>query len=226
MYKKIIKYTDYSGVEREEEFYFNISKSEIIKMDVSEEGGLHDRLTRVVAAENGKEIMEVFEGLILATYGVRSIDGKHFSKTPEEVLAFKHSAAYDSLFMEIVLDSDAAAVFINAVFPQDMVQEADKLRAERTAVPGFRPGHEPATDIRPGAVPHNVFDSSKTGAPQPIDIPRAEVDRVRELPQQEPAIETDMELLKARLRAEIEAEQRDANTPQGPSDGYPSESTN
>ena len=181
MYKKLIKYTDFNGAEREEDFYFNISKSEIVKMDVSEDGGIQERLTRVVQAEKGKEIMEVFEGLILSSYGVRSPDGKSFAKSSDISQAFKDTAAYDVFFMELVTDADAASVFVNAVFPADLVADADKARAEREAKDGFRPGHEPATDARPGAAPgvnpvisaqpnQNVFDEQAKRDAMEIEI--------------------------------------------------------
>ena len=35
MLKKTIKYTDYDGNEREEDFYFNLSKAEITEMELS-----------------------------------------------------------------------------------------------------------------------------------------------------------------------------------------------
>lgn len=37
MIKKRIKYTDFNGVEREEDFYFNISKAELVEMESSRE---------------------------------------------------------------------------------------------------------------------------------------------------------------------------------------------
>jgi len=177
MYKKSIKYTDFNDAEHEEDFYFNISKSEIVKMDVSEDGGIKERLTRVVQAEKGKEIMEVFEGLILSSYGVRSPDGKSFAKSPEISQAFKDTAAYDVFFMELVTNANAAAVFVNAVFPADLVAEAEKSSSEQEGKDGFRPGHEPATDARPGSTPtqietptQNVFDEEAKFAAMEADI--------------------------------------------------------
>lgn len=158
MYKKRIKYTDFNDAVREEDFYFNISKSEIVKMEISEDGGLQERLERVIQAKKGREIMEVFENLILSSYGVRSLDGKSFSKSPEVIQAFKDTAAYDVFFMELVTDAEAAAIFVNAVFPADLVAEADKTRAASTARDGFRPGHEPATDARPGSITDAALD--------------------------------------------------------------------
>ena len=40
MYKKTIKYVDFNGVEREEDFYFHMTKAEAIKAEMSEKGGL------------------------------------------------------------------------------------------------------------------------------------------------------------------------------------------
>lgn len=40
MLKKTISYTDYDGNERTEDFYFNLSKAEIIEMELGTAGGM------------------------------------------------------------------------------------------------------------------------------------------------------------------------------------------
>lgn len=40
MLKKTITYTDYNGNERKEDFYFNLNKAEIMRMEMSTRGGL------------------------------------------------------------------------------------------------------------------------------------------------------------------------------------------
>lgn len=39
MYKKTITYTDYNGVERKEDFYFNLNRAELTKLELSKDGG-------------------------------------------------------------------------------------------------------------------------------------------------------------------------------------------
>ena len=39
MYKRPIKYVDFNGVERNEDFYFNLSEAELLKMELGKAGG-------------------------------------------------------------------------------------------------------------------------------------------------------------------------------------------
>ena len=46
MLKKTVTYTDYNGSERTEDFYFNLTKAEIMEMELSTSGGLAEMLRR------------------------------------------------------------------------------------------------------------------------------------------------------------------------------------
>lgn len=115
MLKRTIKYLDYDGVEREEDFYFNLSRSELMKMELKEVGGLAKRLERIIKAKETHEIAEHFERVILDAYGEKSADGKHFRKSPEISQSFKETPAYDELFVEITTNDEAAVAFIQGV---------------------------------------------------------------------------------------------------------------
>lgn len=123
MIKKTITYTDYNGAERTEDFYFHLSKAEIMKMELGVTGGLAESITRIVAAQDTPAIIEVFEGLIKKSYGVKTPDGRGFLKRPEDLESFVATEAYSILFMELSTDADAAAKFINGVVPADMAQK-------------------------------------------------------------------------------------------------------
>lgn len=134
MLKKTIKYTDYEGVERIEDFYFNISKAELAEMELSTKGGMVKRIERIVAAKDNKKIVEIFKEFILKAYGVKSADGKRFIKSQEVLDEFTQSEAYSELFMELATDDKAAADFINGIVPQmpagtDVQKELDKYLA-------------------------------------------------------------------------------------------------
>ena len=117
MLKKTIKFVDFNGNEREEDFFFNLTKSELLKMEMGESGGLTEKIKRIVAAQDAPAIMEVFEDLISRAYGEKSPDGKRFIKSKEISDAFMQTPAYDELFMEIATDADKASEFINAIVP-------------------------------------------------------------------------------------------------------------
>ena len=117
MLKKTITYTDYNGVERTEDFYFNLTKAEIMEMEMSTTGGLAEMIQRIVAAQDAPAIIKIFKDLVLRAYGEKSPDGKRFIKTEESAKAFSQTEDYSNLFMELATDADAAAAFVNGIVP-------------------------------------------------------------------------------------------------------------
>ena len=126
MLKKTITYTDYNGAERTEDFYFNLTKAEIMEMELSTTGGLAEMIQRVVAAQDAPAIIKVFKDLVLRAYGEKSPDGKRFIKSEEIATAFSQTEAYSILFMELATDSEAASKFVNGIVPNDL-QQSDAL---------------------------------------------------------------------------------------------------
>ena len=124
MLKKTITYTDYNGVERTEDFWFNLSKAEIMEMEMSTTGGLTETIQKVVQTQDAPAIIKIFKNLVLKAYGEKSPDGKRFIKSDELALAFSQTEAYSNLFMELATDADAAAKFINGIIPADAAKAA------------------------------------------------------------------------------------------------------
>ena len=85
MLKKTITYVDYNGSERTEDFYFNLTKAEIMEMELSTTGGLSEMIARIVAAQDAPAIIKVFKELILKAYGQKSADGKRFVKSAQQM---------------------------------------------------------------------------------------------------------------------------------------------
>lgn len=115
MIKETITYTDLNGVERTEDFYFDLSKPEIVKMQASAKGGYDVQLKSVAAGPNGALIMEFFEDFIKSAYGEKSDDGRRFMKSEEISKAFMETPAYEVLFEKLVTDAKYAAEFTNKV---------------------------------------------------------------------------------------------------------------
>lgn len=118
MLKKTITYTDYDGVQRTEDFYFNLSKAEIAEMELSTAGGLDKTINRIVAEQDGARIIALFKDLVLKSYGKKSDDGRRFIKNQELRDDFAQTEAYSDLFMELATDADAAAAFVNGIVPK------------------------------------------------------------------------------------------------------------
>lgn len=117
MLKRTITYPDYNGGSRTEDFYFNLTQAEITEMELSVDGGLVEMINRIVAAQDGKQIIATFKDIILRAYGEKSPDGKRFIKSQELRDAFSQTEAYSQLFMELATDADAAAAFVNGIVP-------------------------------------------------------------------------------------------------------------
>lgn len=118
MIKKIIKYKDYNGNECEETHYFNLSKMELTKIEVGYKNGMEEYIKEAIKTDDRAGIIELFDRLILDAYGIKSEDGKRFIKSPELREAFKQSAAYSELFMELVTDPKAAEAFMKGISEQ------------------------------------------------------------------------------------------------------------
>ena len=117
MLKKTITYTNYNGIEVTEDFYFNLTKAEIMEMEMSTSGGMAEMINKIVASQDAPAIIKIFKELILKAYGEKSADGKHFVKSEEISVAFSQTEAYSQLFMELATDADAAAKFVNGIVP-------------------------------------------------------------------------------------------------------------
>jgi hypothetical protein len=122
MLKKTITYTDYDGVERTEDFYFNLNKAEILELELRQEGGIEKLVNKIVAERNNQMIVDLFKDIVLTAYGEKSLDGKRFIKSKELSLAFSQTEAYVEIFMELALDAQKAAEFVNAIVPQYKTQ--------------------------------------------------------------------------------------------------------
>lgn len=133
MLKKTIKYTDYDGVERNEDFYFNLSKAEIMEMQLEQAGGFSNYMARLIKSQDIPEIVKIFKVIIEKAYGEKSDDGKRFVKVNEHgvplVKYFKETEAFSVLYTELASDAKKASEFINAVIPADL-QVSDEKQAE------------------------------------------------------------------------------------------------
>ena len=134
MLKKTITYTDYNGVERTEDFYFNLTKAELMEMEIGTTGGMADMIKRIIDAKDAPAIIKIFKELVLNAYGEKSPDGKRFIKSKELSTAFSQTEAYSILFMELATDADKAAKFVNGIVPDDVKQDANQIAATHPAL--------------------------------------------------------------------------------------------
>jgi len=148
MLKKIITYEDFNGRQVNEAFYFNMSSSELMEMETSEDGSLSDLLTAVSERGVPGELLSAFKDIILKAYGEKSEDGKRFNKSEALSHEFTQTAAYDALFMELTTNAELSSEFFQGIVPKDI---GESIGSGTPPTPGFRPGHEP--EERPIAPP-------------------------------------------------------------------------
>lgn len=120
MVVETIKYTDFNGVEREEEFMFNLTEAEITEMELTKDGGLSDSIKKIISAQDTPEIIKTFKMLLLKSYGVKSADGRRFIKSKELTEEFTQTNAYSQLFMKLATDDVEANAFVNGIIPESM----------------------------------------------------------------------------------------------------------
>ena len=124
MITKTIKYTDYNGVEREEKFLFNLTKAELMEMEMGTTGGLAETIQKIVETQDTPSIIKIFKDLLLKSYGEKSPDGKRFIKVNDDgkplSVQFEQTQAYSELFMELATNSEAAVEFIKGIIPSDI----------------------------------------------------------------------------------------------------------
>ena len=120
MLKKTITYTDFNGNDVTDDFYFNLTQAEILKIEMGTQKavGLEATVLALQEEKDGGKLMELFERIIRMSIGKKSPDGKRFIKTPEIADEFMETQAYSDLVMSFIEDSSKGAEFFNSIIPQ------------------------------------------------------------------------------------------------------------
>lgn len=131
MLKKTITYTDYDGVKRTENFYFNLNKAELMDMELSTpDGGLRNRLRAIMDKRDIPGIIRTIKDFIIAGFGEKSADGRKFVKSKALSEAFMQTEAYAELYMELISDANATAAFINGMIPEELRSNINETEAK------------------------------------------------------------------------------------------------
>lgn len=123
MLTKTFTFTDFNGEERTEQHQFNLTKTEIAKLELGTTGGLSEMIRRIIESKDTPEIIKIFEDIVLKSYGEKSADGRQFIKDEEKTKAFMQTPAYDQLFLELIGDANKAAQFIVGIVPNEIAKE-------------------------------------------------------------------------------------------------------
>ena len=136
MYVREMEYTDFNGVTRKEKFYFNLTKAEILELELGKAGGLTEYIRKIIEAQDTPTIMSLFKTLLLKSYGVKSDDGRRFIKNDQVREDFEQTQAFSDLYMLLALDDEEASKFVNAIVPADMkVSDEQKQKYVKELIP-------------------------------------------------------------------------------------------
>ena len=130
MLKKTIKYTDYDGNEREEDYYFNLNEAELTEMEFSTTGGMHGLVRKITTEQDNKRLFKLFKEIIYRSVGEKDLDGKHFRKSEKISDDFLATEAYNNLFLEL-MDAEKAAEFIEGILPKNVDTTAARAEAAK-----------------------------------------------------------------------------------------------
>lgn len=157
MLKKPITYTDFDGNTTEEVFYFNLTKSEIIELELSQLGGMGAWIQRIIELKDHAALLTGLKTIILRSVGERSEDGKRFLKSDEIQYNFEHHAAYDALFMELTSSEEAVVTFFKGIIPGDIQVDIPNTSKLTVAVPApdIPPVNIPPAPLAPPPLPQN-----------------------------------------------------------------------
>lgn len=135
-----IKFPDYVGGEREETFYFHLSKGELIDMQMSEYGGLDKLLQKIIDTKDQVKLWTYFRDIILKAYGEKSGDGRNFIKVKDGkrlVDDFITTEAYGELMLKLIKDADYASEFVNGIIPEGLDAAGNEISTDK--LPTLKP---------------------------------------------------------------------------------------
>lgn len=140
MLKKTMTTVDFGGTERTEDYYFNLTKAEIMEMQLCTDGGFVETVKKIVEAKNQLELTRLFKKIICASYGVLSPDGRKFVKNQQVLDDFMATQAYSDLYIELLSgDGKAAEDFVNGILPKDLTNEGAKAPVSQPGLAVLNP---------------------------------------------------------------------------------------
>lgn len=129
MLKQTIETIDLDGKPVVEEFYFNLTEAELVKLHLSHDEGMVEFMQAAIDSGSGARIIALFEELTRAAYGRRSADNRLIKK-PEWFDEIAATEAYSNFFMQLVTDAGFGTKFVNGIMPPELMERA-RLTAER-----------------------------------------------------------------------------------------------
>ncbi len=123
MFTKKVKYVDFDGNLREETVRFNLNESEVLDLQMSENGGLTAMIERMIETQDNAKLAAEFRRLLALSYGEKSLDGRSFVKEDEEgrplFRKFKQTGAYNEVYKWLLTGENAVLEFMEGIIPKE-----------------------------------------------------------------------------------------------------------
>ena len=125
MFQTTVNYTDFDGHERKETLYFNITEQQMRDLYQEDPDFNEKTLNSMLEGRDTGEMLRIMKKLILASYGVKSEDGKVHKKNKEIRENFECSAAFEQLMDDIMYKADEKFLkdFFTHIFPAKFAGE-------------------------------------------------------------------------------------------------------
>jgi hypothetical protein len=134
MFKKTVEFEDFDGNKQSKDFYFHISKAELLEMAATADD-MQNRIKRIIDAKDGGAILNEFRALIKLAVGVRSEDGQRFVKDEAAQSTLLDSPAFDELLMELATNTDASVEFVRQLIPEKVQKEMQEQLKKQQGSP-------------------------------------------------------------------------------------------
>lgn len=133
MVSRTFTYEGFDGKMYTDTWYFHLNEAESFKIRARNIEGMDGMLRTLSRTNDGGEIMDLIDAIILNSVGKKSIDGRQFIKNADVRDEFRQTDAYSQLFMELISDSNKASEFMIGILPAKLAAEARKNIAEAEA---------------------------------------------------------------------------------------------
>ena len=97
MIKETITYTDYNGTERTEDFYFNMTKTELLRMEQDKSGSFSGVLEKFIKAKDNADLSTLSRSLS-SRHMARRAQMVDSSRSPRRFLSLSSSPLHTRCF--------------------------------------------------------------------------------------------------------------------------------
>jgi hypothetical protein len=139
MLKETLKFKDYNDNDREVTVYFHLTETEIVELQLRSPEGIEKELQDAIKSNDPQNVWWFLKDLVDRSYGIKSLDGIHFTKNPQILAEFQSTAYYSDFLLGLVQNDGAKGMeFVKGIFPKNLVERATAQIQGQQAGPADR----------------------------------------------------------------------------------------